>query len=65
MWCLSWLSSGCAGVFVVMIIVSWNVRGLGRLEKRLAVRKMVRRHKADLLLLQETKIARDVENVTF
>eukprot|EP00268_Persea_americana_P023148 TRINITY_DN2282_c1_g2_i1.p1 TRINITY_DN2282_c1_g2~~TRINITY_DN2282_c1_g2_i1.p1 ORF type:complete len:187 (+),score=25.94 TRINITY_DN2282_c1_g2_i1:3182-3742(+) len=48
-----------------MIIVSWNARGLWRLEKRLAVRKMVRQHKADLLLLQETKIARDVENVIF
>ena len=51
--------------FCVTIIVSWNVRGLGRLEKRLAVRKMLRQHKADVLLLQETKISCDVENVIF
>lgn len=44
-----------------MIIVSWNIRGLGRPEKRLAVRKMVRSHKVDVLILQETKVANNVE----
>lgn len=39
-----------------MIVMSLNVRGLGRLEKRLAIRKLVRRHKVDLLILQETKV---------
>ena len=37
----------------IMIIVIWNVRGMGRAEKRAVVRKLVRLHKVDLLLIQE------------
>ena len=46
-----------------MIIVSLNVRELGRPEKRLAVRKMVRNLKVDGLLLQETKVASNIHSV--
>lgn len=41
-----------------MIIVSWNIRGLGKPKKRLVVRKLVRKHKVDVLILQETKVAK-------
>lgn len=46
-----------------MIIVSWNVRGLGRPEKRLAVKKLVRRHKVEFLMLQETKVSTNVVRI--
>lgn len=46
-----------------MIIVSWNIRGLGRPEKRMAVKKLVRRHRVDLLILQETKIDTNIDCV--
>lgn len=46
-----------------MIIISPNVRGLGKLEKGQAVRKLVRNHKADCLILQETKVASDVDTI--
>lgn len=38
-----------------MILLSWNVRRLGRPKKRLAMRKIVRKQKENLLILQETK----------
>lgn len=44
-----------------MIIVSWTIRGVGRPEKRLPVRKLVRSHMVDVLILQETKVASNVE----
>lgn len=44
----------------VMIIFSLNARGLGRPEKRLAIRKLVRKHKVDYLMLQETKVGSDI-----
>lgn len=46
-----------------MIIVSWNIRGLDRPEKRMAVKKLVRRHRVDLLILQETKIGTNIDCV--
>lgn len=46
-----------------MIIVSRNIKGFGRQEKRLAVRKLVRRQRVDFLLLQETKVASNVDQV--
>lgn len=39
-----------------MIIVSWNIRGLGSPEKKSAVRKLLRQNKVDVLLLKEFKI---------
>ncbi|KAK3199335.1 hypothetical protein Dsin_022750 [Dipteronia sinensis] len=39
-----------------MIILSWNVRGLGRGEKRRAVRDLVMRHKPMMLFIQESKL---------
>ncbi|XP_028054758.1 uncharacterized protein LOC114258955 [Camellia sinensis] len=38
-----------------MIILSWNVRGLRRPEKRRKIKNLVRERKIDVLLLQETK----------
>ncbi|XP_028086229.1 uncharacterized protein LOC114287150 [Camellia sinensis] len=38
-----------------MKIMSWNVRGLGRAEKRRRVRQVIQDRKVDVLLLQETK----------
>lgn len=39
-----------------MIVVSYNVRGLGRREKRKEVKELLRKVKADLCCLQETKL---------
>ncbi|KAK8659251.1 hypothetical protein V6N13_029459 [Hibiscus sabdariffa] len=36
-------------------IISWNVRGLGKSEKRLAVKRLLRNSKTKLLFIQETK----------
>uniref|UniRef100_A0A7N0VBW2 Endonuclease/exonuclease/phosphatase domain-containing protein n=1 Tax=Kalanchoe fedtschenkoi TaxID=63787 RepID=A0A7N0VBW2_KALFE len=40
-----------------MKAISWNIRGLGRSEKRLALRKLIQDHSPSLLLIQETKTA--------
>ena len=37
-------------------IVSWNVRGLNELDKRLQVRNLICKWKADFVCLQETKM---------
>ena len=47
----------------MMIVVSLNVKGIGMPKKRLAVRKMVRNYKVDVLLLQETKVASNIHSV--
>ncbi|XVF78437.1 hypothetical protein PTKIN_Ptkin14bG0133000 [Pterospermum kingtungense] len=39
-----------------MKIVTWNVRGVGSLEKKRAVRRLLSRGKVDMLLLQESKL---------
>jgi hypothetical protein len=39
-----------------MKIVSWNVRGLGRVDKRNEVRKLVREKTPYVVCLQETKL---------
>lgn len=38
-----------------MILLSWNIRGLRRPEKRSKVKSLVRVRKVDVLLIQETK----------
>ncbi|GMP67759.1 hypothetical protein CsSME_00027640 [Camellia sinensis var. sinensis] len=38
-----------------MKLVSWNVRGLGKLEKKGRIRKLIYERKTDVVLLQETK----------
>lgn len=48
-----------------MIIISWNVRGLGRPANKSTVRRLIKANKVDLLLLQETKIHSDIESVIF
>ena len=47
----------------IMIVINWNVRGLVKPEKRLAVIKLVRKNKASLILLLETKISKDIDRV--
>ena len=37
-------------------IVSWNVRGLNEQDKRLRVRNLIRKWRADIVCLQETKM---------
>lgn len=44
--------------FVITIMARWNIKGLGRPEKQLAVRKLVKKRKLDLLL-HETKGSKD------
>ena len=39
-----------------MIILSWNIRGLGSSGKRREVRNIVRRFKCDILIMCETKL---------
>lgn len=38
-----------------MKILFWNVRGLGLKEKRSKVKKLVKDHRIDMMLIQETK----------
>lgn len=38
-----------------MIIVSWNTRGLKDVNKRLAIKRFLRTHKPELVLIQESK----------
>lgn len=40
-----------------MNIVSWNVRGIGGQIKRATVKDMLRNFRADIELLQETKLS--------
>lgn len=56
-------NSGCVLlVFVLFLmkffVLSWNVRDLGRGDKRLMVKDVVRLSKAEVVLLQETKVRR-------
>lgn len=39
-----------------MILLTYNIRGLGSREKRWALREMVLRERVEVLLLQETKL---------
>jgi hypothetical protein len=39
-------------------ILSWNVRGLNEVKKRLRVRRLLRQWKVDIVCLQETKLER-------
>ncbi|XVF28737.1 hypothetical protein REPUB_Repub15cG0055700 [Reevesia pubescens] len=39
-----------------MRILTWNIGGLGKKNKRISVKRVVRTHKLDLLHLQETKL---------
>lgn len=48
----------CLARFVVsfMLALSWNIRGLGRSEKRKIVRKLVLKFRPMVLFLKETKL---------
>ena len=39
-----------------LTILSWNVRGLNVVEKRLQIRNLLRTWRADIVCLQETKL---------
>jgi exonuclease III len=39
-----------------MIVLSFNIRGLGGRVKRRRIRELVREHKVDFLAIQETKL---------
>lgn len=38
-----------------MRIISWNVKGLGRLKKKFSIKEIFRKDKANVIKLQETK----------
>lgn len=40
---------------VIMKIMTWNVRGLGKSEKRSRVRNVIKEKKVDVMFIQETK----------
>ena len=47
------------GSFLVIMsfkIILWNVRGLGRSEKRFAIKRMVRELKPGIVFIQESKL---------
>ncbi|KAL7175974.1 hypothetical protein ACSBR2_029531 [Camellia fascicularis] len=39
----------------VMKMLSWNIRGLGRSEKRSRIKSVVKHRQIDIILIQETK----------
>ena len=43
-------------VFFCMKIVTWNVRGLDRPEKKKAVRRLFSQRKCDMIFIQESKL---------
>ncbi|KAG6668450.1 hypothetical protein CIPAW_01G171200 [Carya illinoinensis] len=44
-------------------IISWNVRGLNEINKRLRVRSLLRQWKGDIICLQETKLKHIDRNI--
>lgn len=46
-----------------MKILSWNVRGLGGPERRLLIKEMVKKNKAQVAMLQESKISSMTEEI--
>lgn len=43
-------------LMMMPVICSWNIRGIGRGEKRWGVRDFLKRGKGDIITLQETKL---------
>ena len=46
-----------------MKILSWNVRVLGRLDRRAVVKQVIRNQKAAVVLIQESKINSGEERI--
>lgn len=44
-----------------MKVLSWNVRGLGGVDRRLLVKEIVRKNKVSIVMLQETKLSSMLE----
>ena len=40
-----------------MKLISWNIRGLGRPEKKRRIKAVIKERKVDMVMLQETKRA--------
>lgn len=38
-----------------MKIISWNVKGLGRPRKNFSIKEVLKKYKADIVMIQETK----------
>lgn len=51
LWCFSFRVSR-----FFMLILSWNVKGLGRREKRMLIRNLIRKFKSTILFLPEMKL---------
>lgn len=47
-----------------MKIISWNVIGLGRPRKNLSIKEILRKYKANIIMLQETKNQQSVGNAS-
>ncbi|KAL4313034.1 hypothetical protein GQ457_01G003880 [Hibiscus cannabinus] len=45
------------------LCISWNIRGLGKFEKRTEVRKLIHSSKASIVFLQETKLRKMEPNI--
>ncbi|KAK2654984.1 hypothetical protein Ddye_008036 [Dipteronia dyeriana] len=45
------------GFFILMLAMMWNIRGLGKVEKRRKVKSVILNHKLAIVFLQETKLA--------
>jgi hypothetical protein len=45
------------------VLLSWNVRGLNEIDKRLKVKNLCRQWKADIVCLQETKLVLISSNI--
>ena len=41
---------------MILKILSWNVRGLNAVDKRVAVKSIIKKSRADVVCLQETKM---------
>lgn len=50
------LKVGNHGGFLNIISLSWNVRGLGNLERRSVVREVIKKYKVDIVLIQVSNI---------
>ena len=53
---MSSIFPGFGFVYFLMLVISWNVRGLGRKDKRKVVKNFVLCHKPSFIFLQEMKL---------
>lgn len=46
-----------------MNMLSWNIGGLGRPKKRRFINKLVRKYEIEVLFIQESKIANNIDRI--